>query len=165
MFVGLFQGAWASLDLLTDYAIWKFLKVTPEQAHLITSGMMFGRKARLLADLIGRSDHPNKAEILGAFNEVRGTMNKRDIFAHSYVWSDQNLVKFIDRQAGGEYKAKEHSFTLKQFQNYVLEFSRSAARFYLSVGATRDEIDAFGDAALSLNRRSTTSHGEPEDNA
>jgi hypothetical protein len=159
--VGLFQGAWASLELTTDYAIWKFLKVTREQAHLITSGIMFGRKARLLADLIGRSDHPNKAKILGAFNEVRGTMNKRDIFAHSYVWSDQNVVKFIDRQAGGEYKAKEHRFTLKQFRDYVLEFSLSAERFYLSLGATREEINVFGNAALSLNRRSTHPRARP----
>jgi hypothetical protein len=80
----LFQGAWASLELTTDYAIWNFFNVTPEQAHLITSGMMFGRKARLLADLIGRSDHRDKAEILGSFNEVR--TGKRDVFAHSYVW-------------------------------------------------------------------------------
>jgi hypothetical protein len=94
--IGLFRGAWASLELTTDYAIWKFLGVTPERAHLITSGMMFGRKARLLADLIGRSDHPNKAEILGWFNKLSG-MSKRDVFAHSYVWSDGEIVKFVDR--------------------------------------------------------------------
>jgi hypothetical protein len=109
--MGLFQGAWASVELTTDYAIWKFLKVTPEQAHLITSGMMFGRKARLLADLVGRSDHPAKAVILGAFNDLRG-MSKRDVFAHSYVWLDRKVIKFIDRQTGGEYRAKEHTATI-----------------------------------------------------
>lgn len=152
--MGLFQGAWASLELTTDYAVWKFLNVTPEQAHLITSGMMFGRKARLLADLIGRSDHSNKSTILGSFNKVRAS--KRDIFAHSYVWSDNNVVKFIDRQTGGEYRAKEHSFTLEQFKEHVLEFTLDVQEFYLALGATREEVNDFGNAALRLDRGSKT---------
>jgi hypothetical protein len=160
--MGLFQGAWASMDLTTDYAIWKFLNVTPEQAHLITSGMMFGRKARLLADLIGRSDHPNKAEILGSFSKFRG-ISKRDVFAHSYVWSDHSTVRFIDRQSGGEYKAKEHTFTLAQFTDHVLEVALVAERFYLALGATSEEVNDFGNASLSLNRRSKTSRGASKD--
>ena len=80
---GRFHEAWTSLELLTDYAIYKLLKVTPSQGHLITAGMFFSRKARLLADLIRTSEYPNKAAILGAFNKVRDN-NKRDIIAHSY---------------------------------------------------------------------------------
>lgn len=90
--LGRFHLVWASVDLITDFAIYKFLNVSAEQAHLITSGMMFGRKSRLLADLISRSNHPNKAEILGPFNKLRGS-NKRDILAHSYVSSTPNSVR------------------------------------------------------------------------
>jgi hypothetical protein len=152
---GLFQSAWACLELTTDYAIWKFLNVTPEQAHLITSGMMFGRKSRLLADLIGRSDHPNKSEILGRFNKIRG-MSKRDVFVHGYVWSDENSVKFIDRQSGGAYRARTHTFTLQEFKDYVLEFAMAGGEFYLALGATRKELNDFGNAALTLDQRSET---------
>jgi hypothetical protein len=59
--MGRAQSQWAALEVITDYAIGKFLKVTDGQAHLITSGMMFGRKGRLLADLIAKSDDPQKA--------------------------------------------------------------------------------------------------------
>ena len=120
--MGLFNGTWATLDLATDYAIYKFLNVTPGQAHLITSGMMFGRKARLLADLIGHSDHPQKAQVLGAFNKVRGD-NKRDIFAHSYIRSGDNLVTFVDRSSSGEFKATEHTFTMLELAKHVHDFT------------------------------------------
>jgi hypothetical protein len=100
--MGHFQSMWGSVEVITDYAIWRFLKVTPGQAHLITSGMMFGRKARLLADLIGRSDDPKKAQILGAFNQLRG-LSKRDLFAHAYVRSDGKSVTFLERSQGGEF--------------------------------------------------------------
>src|SRR5215211_1159361 len=45
---GVFQVTWASMELVTDYAIGKFLELPAEATHLITSGLMFGRKARLL---------------------------------------------------------------------------------------------------------------------
>ncbi|MGC2223198.1 MAG: hypothetical protein WA624_12935 [Methylocella sp.] len=82
--MGRAQSTWAGLEVITDYAIGKFLKVTNDQAHLITSGLMFGRKGRLLADLIAKSTDPQKATILGTFNKLRG-MSKRDMFAHSYL--------------------------------------------------------------------------------
>jgi hypothetical protein len=94
--LGYFHSVFATLDLTTDFAIFKLLNVTPNEAHLITSGMMFGRKARLLTDLIGRSNHPNKKELLRAFNAVRG--NKRDVIVHGYLWSKQIRVKFIERK-------------------------------------------------------------------
>lgn len=158
--MGLFNGCWSSVDLVTDYAIYKFLNVTPQQAHLITSGMMFGRKARLLADLIGRSDHPNKAAILGAFNKVRAN-NKRDVFAHGYIWSDYDSVTFTERSISGEFKAVQHRFTLKELQSHVLQFTLAAEEFWNILGVTHDEMNAFGLAAMSLNRKSRTSPGNP----
>jgi hypothetical protein len=35
--LGYFHAAFASLDLTTDFAIFKFLNTTPAEAHLITS--------------------------------------------------------------------------------------------------------------------------------
>jgi hypothetical protein len=157
--LGYFHAAFASLDLTTDFAIFKFLNTTPAEAHLITSGMTFGRKARLLADLTGRSDHPNKKAILSAFNAIRG--NKRYAIAHGYLWTDQTSIKFIERNISGEFKTKEHSFTPKQFFDYVLDFSEKSTEFYNSLGTSRAEINEFAKAAFSLNRRSTTSPGRP----
>jgi hypothetical protein len=114
--------------------------------------MMFGSKARLLVDLIRRSDHANKEEILESFSEFRG-MSKRNVFAHSYVWSDHSTVKFMDRQTGGEYKAKEHTFTLTQFRHHVLKVAQVAERFYQAIGATRKAPSAVGAVGGSCERR------------
>jgi hypothetical protein len=154
--LGQFQVRWAALELTTDYAIWKFLKTTPEQTHLITSGMMFGRKARLLADLIGRSDHTNKAAIQGVFNKLRGG-NKRDVFAHSYQHSTETTVTFVDRSSGGEYRATEHTFTLAEFKAHVDWITSASREFLVALGADSAEFVAFANASLSLERKSKTS--------
>jgi hypothetical protein len=161
--MGAFQSMWGSTEIVTDYAICKFLKVTPGQAHLITAGMLFGRKGRLLADLIARSDDPKKDQILGAFNKLRG-MSKRDMFAHAYVRSDSNTITFLDR-SGGEFRAQEHTFTLDEFRAYVTGFSEAGTAFRSAIGATKEELDAFAKAALSLSRKSKTSPGNPSSSA
>src|ERR1700730_3783611 len=162
--MGRLQSQWAALEIITDYAIGKFLKVTDGQAHLITSGMMFGRKGRLLADLIAKSDHPRKAAILGAFNKLRG-MSKRDMFAHSYLRSTKDTVTFLDRSVSGEFRAEEHTFTLEEFRAYVMDFEIAIGAFQASLGATRGQFEAFAKAALSLSRNSKTSPGKPIESA
>ncbi|RDV05132.1 hypothetical protein [Undibacter mobilis] len=162
--VGLFQGAWASLELTTDYAIGQFLNVTHEQCHLITAGMMFGRKSRLLADLIKRSDHPQKSKILEPFNKIRG-MSKRDVFAHGYIRGDAESVTFLERAAGGEFKATEHTFTFMEFQIHVATIAKLATEFYEALGCTREQVSDFANAALSLNRKSKKSPETPKSRA
>src|SRR4051812_39541371 len=117
--LGVFQGTWAIWELITDYAVGHFLNVTDEQAHLITAGMMFGTKGRLLADLISRSDHPHKAKLLGPLNWIRGHA-LRDALAHSYQkLGEDGGITFVDRRAGGGFAVKEHEFTLKEFAMHV----------------------------------------------
>ena len=84
--LGIFHSNWSAIDLYTDFAIYNFLHVTPQQAHLITSGMVFGRKARLLDDLIRNSDDGRKQKLLEAFNKIRAA--KHDIIAHSELSLD-----------------------------------------------------------------------------
>ena len=159
---GRFHEAWTSLELLTDYAIYKLLKVTPSQGHLISAGMFFSRKARLLADLIRTSEYPNKAAILGAFNKVRDN-NKRDIIAHSYVYSDHKTVTFVERNVSMKFKAIEHKFTFEEFKNHVTTFMRNAQGFHDAFEPDYDDVQAFAHAALSLNRKDKTSPEEPRD--
>lgn len=161
--MGGFQTGWASVELVTDFAIWKLLKVTREQAHLITSGMMFGRKARLLADLIGRSDLPNKAAVMTAFNKVRGK-NLRDVFAHSYLGASRDGVVFLERKSGGEYKGVEHPFTLKEFEKHVYRVLAESSEFQAAIGVSGEELQAFAQAALSLDRNEETSPDSPTSN-
>jgi hypothetical protein len=43
--LGAFHTMCSAVDLTIDFAIAKFLNVTAADAHLITSGMMFGKNA------------------------------------------------------------------------------------------------------------------------
>lgn len=142
--------------MLTDYAIYKFLNIPAGQAHLITSGMMFGRKARLLADLVGRSNHQKKAEILGPFNKLRGG-SKRDIFIHSYIATDSQSVTFVERSISGKFTAKAHTFTFSQILDHVIMVTTEADNFYKALDLSYGEADAFANAALSLSRKPNTS--------
>jgi hypothetical protein len=150
--LGLFQIYWSSLDLTIDYAICQFLKITHHQAHLITGGMMSGPKFRLLVDLIKRSDHPQRDSLRGALNKIRA-IQKRDVFAHSYIESYQDSVTFLSRTVGGEYEATDHKFTEATFGAHVKEVAEVGMQFYTALGVTRDELQAFAKAALSLNRK------------
>jgi hypothetical protein len=162
--MGRAQSQWAALEIITDYAIGKFLKVTDGQAHLITSGLMFGRKGRLLADLVATSDDPKKAAILGAFNKLR-CMSKRDMFAHSYLRSTKDTVTFLERSVSGKFRAEERTFTLDEFRAYVVDFESAIGAFRASLGATSAQFEAFAKAALSFSRNSKTSPGKPRESA
>jgi hypothetical protein len=157
--LGIFHSNWSAIDLYTDFAIYQFLHVTPQQAHLITSGMMFGRKARLLADLIKHSDDPRKPKLLESFNKIRAA--KRDIIAHSYVGSDALSVWYLERNTSGPFKAEVHSYSAERLRGYVQGIANAASDFYNALGVERAEIDAFANAALSLNRKSSTSPESP----
>jgi hypothetical protein len=156
--LGWFFGAWTSFEGVTDYALGKLLNVPHEDAHLITAGMMWGRKARLLADLLKRSDHPKKDELLRCLNIVRGQI-KRDVFAHSYLYGTETTVTFLSRQEGSGFKAVEYTFTLPEFREHVKTFTQASADFQAALGVPSSELLAFAQAALSLNRKSSKSPG------
>jgi len=81
--LGLFYAAWSSTELMMDYAIGKLLHLRPHQTHLLTSGMDFGRKLRLLLHGYKRGRHKRKNVIIGCLNYFWS--EKRNIFAHSFM--------------------------------------------------------------------------------
>jgi len=107
--MGTFQSMWGSVEIVTDYAICKFLKVTPGQAHLITAGMLFGRKGRLLADLISRSDDPKKDRILGAFNNVWPAPSASDFVEYAVIGLLQRIRPQAQAPAKMEIRASRSS--------------------------------------------------------
>ena len=149
----LFWGAWATFEMTLDFAIGKFLNTSHEQTHLITAGMMFGRRARLLADLVERSDHPRKAQISGAFDRLCG-MSKRDIFAHFCRPPNQEEAHFLERSADGRFTIKSPRFTHAEFMDQLCAFAVAGADFHSALGVTDADIQSFGAAVRSLNEKS-----------
>jgi len=137
-----------------------FLNLPHEQTHILTAGMMSGPKFRLLADLIARSDHPNKGKMLGILNKIRGE-TKREVLAHAYLLSTKTKVTFLHRKGGDKYSAKEYSFGLQEFYDHVKILTQAAEDFDVSLGAPGQEVSDFVAAALRANK--STSPGAPSD--
>ena len=145
MNLGLFHGAWSVIDLSVDCAIGKFLNVSPEQMHLITTGMMSGPKLRLLHGLVGRSDHAQKAQIIGAINKLQNEA-KRAALTHSYVYSNETTITFLER-IPGEFRAREHTFTLTEFQEHNKALAKAMQDLWAALGYSDDDLQAVIDAA------------------
>ena len=75
--------SFADSHTMMDYAIGKLLHLRPHQTHLLTSGMDFGRKLRLLLHGYKRGRHKRKNVIIGCLNYFWS--EKRNIFAHSFM--------------------------------------------------------------------------------
>jgi hypothetical protein len=149
--LGMFHFNWSAADLHVDYAIYKFSGVTPLQAHLITSGMLFGRKMRLLVDLIKHGDHSKRTELLAVLGRI--TKANRDIIAHSWVRSTASSVVFLERKISGPFSAKEHAYSITEFTDHVTEVASAGMLFRELLGVNSVELHAFANAALSVNRR------------
>jgi hypothetical protein len=152
--LGLFHSLWASIDVVADYLIGKLLKLPDEDAHMITWGMMFGPKAKLLATLIKLSDHPNKRVLLTALNLIRGE-GRRDVIAHGYQLENEGGVAFLERsRSSNEFQTKLHEFTRDEFRSHVNKLIAAGNDFIEASGARTDDIQAFVDAASNLGKRS-----------
>lgn len=148
--LGQFHYNWSAADIHVDYAIYKFLEVTPLQAHLITTGMMFGRKIRLLVDLIKNGEHDKKAELLAALGRIQGA--NRDLIAHAWVRSDASTVTFLERKPSGKNGAVEHTFTLAEFTARVAEVTSAGTELRQLLNIQSADLDEFAKAALSARR-------------
>jgi hypothetical protein len=163
--IGKFHVLWASADLSIDFAIGKFLELPPEDTHLLTAGMLYGRKLRLLSDLIKRNktlDEKTRTKFLQSIKLLLGA--KRDVITHSYIWSSGTEVKFYLRKAGGEkFTVQESRFTRTEFNEHAKRFEDAALRFDNALGASPKELSDFANAALSLDRKSNRSPAKSAD--
>jgi hypothetical protein len=161
--LGIFHGCWTSTELYTDYAICKFLNVSPKQGHLITTGMPFSRRAKLLVELIKSSRHPNKSELIRSFNVIRSS--KREAIAHGYISVMGDRVSFLDRHHGDRLTGEQILFTLPEFYLHVKTLTQAAEDFESALGADDASVARFANAALSRSRKSRTSPKRPTSRA
>jgi hypothetical protein len=131
-----------------DMAIGRFLNLTDYEAQILTSGVEFGPKARLLYELVKRSLHPKRADILHSLNKLRNDA-KRNVLAHSYLIADRESVTFLERSRGTDYTVKKHQFTHLEWQKHVTTTLQAGEEFWKALGYKHEELEAFALAALS----------------
>ena len=146
--LGLFYNAWTAVDLTVDLAIGIFLKIPNDQALILTSGMQFGPKIRLLYEVVSTGDHPNKGAILGPLNKLRNDA-KRNVFAHAYIVSTPTKVTFVERRPGGPFKVLLHTYTLEEWVEHVVKFAQASDELWSALGQPAGEYGAFVQAALN----------------
>ncbi len=149
---GWFHHIWAINEAMIDCAIGKFLRLNFAETHILTAGMEHGRKVALLRNLVSRSDHQNKAKILRPLKIIQNE-SLRNVFAHSYIASDDKTIFFIDRSRGGPYRAKEHKFSMTEFEDHVEKFSNASVDLQTAIVFEPLEIEAFQAAALRVKNK------------
>jgi hypothetical protein len=161
LWFGRFHGAWLSADLTVDYMIGRLLKLRHEQTHRLLAGMETGRKMRILYGLLRDCDLKHRAKALQCLGKLQNE-SKRNIFAHSFLWSDEHAVTFVNRAGGQKYSAEKHRFTMIRFRMHVAEFLSVGRDFYESLEIDMADIQAFGEAAISAASSSKTSPTPPK---
>jgi hypothetical protein len=161
MLLGAFFGAWASFDMTVDMAIGKLLGLPHEITHLLTVGLDFNRKVRVVEGLAKMKDHKNRAKMIGALRRAQNHA-KRNIFAHCVMQSTETSVSFLERTRQGELDIIDHTFTLEEFAKHVHEFTRAGNEFYESLEISISEYEAFV-ASARAEKRASTSAAPPED--
>lgn len=149
--LGTFYHMWALTGATLDFAIGMFLRLEPAETHIITAGMEHGRKSMLLLILVSRSNHPNKSELSRTLKIIQNE-SLRNVFAHSYIGSDEEKIFFLERSRGGPYKAKEHTFSMKEFNDHVFKFIRAISDFETALDVEPDAVKNFQILALSANQ-------------
>jgi hypothetical protein len=164
MLFGTFFGAWASAELTIDYAIYKLMKISRPQAHHMLAGIEIGRKMRLLEALLRRSTIDNKSELLGHLHKMQNE-SLRNVFAHSFMHSDEHSVTFVNRKFGQRYEAYAYTFGLIRFRMHVQEFLSTGRQFYDGLHIDLDDLQKFAEAALRASRSSRRSPKPPRSRA
>jgi hypothetical protein len=126
--------------------------------------MEFGRKLTVLRNIVYRSNETNKSQIMGLLSKIQNE-SKRNVLTHSFIVSDKNVVTFIDRPRGGDYKVTRHSFTLAEFYDHVHAFGTDAESLTHLLCPSYDEFRHFAEAALSADTKATKSPTPPSSKA
>jgi hypothetical protein len=150
--LGLFHSIFASVDPMIDFMIGKLLNADDIDAHIITAGMEFGRKLRILIDLSKRSDLPKKGIIIESLRTLQES--RRDAITHGYIATNPTTVVFNHRSRGGEFTAKRLSFSIRAFQDPVERMIKAAQSFQAATEIPESEFDAFIAAANFKDEKS-----------
>ena len=143
---GLFYSAWSAAELNIDLTIGKLLGTAPAQTHALLAGMQFGRKAALLRALLSKSDYANASELKGY---LTGMQRKwlRNVFTHSYIFSDMDSVTFVHRSSDDDH-SKIYKFKADDFISHIKAFTQHVTDFEKALAIPQDARQQFAKAGL-----------------
>jgi hypothetical protein len=142
--LGLFYTTWSATELAIDCAIWKALGTeTAEEAHERSARAMFSEKCEQLRTLIESAEIPHGEKVKELLTQIEHH-SMRNVFAHSFLASDEHSVAFIHRKKGrgkhAKYEVKPYKVSRDDFFDHVQNFVQLAYDFQQAVGLTDEEV-------------------------
>jgi hypothetical protein len=136
--LGWFYAVWSRTELAIDCAIWKASGTeTAERAHERAAHTKFSDKCKHLRALLDGGKIPNceKAQDLLTWIEHQ---SMRNVFAHSFLATDEHSVTFIHRKVeGGKYQPTTYTIACDDFIDHVQNFVQLSPRLRASTRIVR----------------------------
>ena len=149
--LGWFYAVWSRTELAIDCAIWKASGTeTAERAHERVAHTKFSDKCKHLRTLLDGGKIPNceKAQDLLTWIEDQ---SMRNVFAHSFLATDEHSVTFIHRKVeGGKYQPTTYTIACDDFIDHVQNFVQLSLDFEQAVGLSDKEVRDFAAMAVPL---------------
>jgi hypothetical protein len=149
--LGFFYAVWSRTELAIDCAMWKALGTeSAEQAHQRSAGTKFSDKCKQFRTLLDAGKIPQGEKVKELLTRIEHH-SMRNVFAHSFLASDEHSVTFIHRKAesGKKYQATD-KISGDDFIDHVRNFVQLSFDFEQAVGLTPKEVAEFAAMAIPL---------------
>jgi hypothetical protein len=157
--LGFFYAIWSQIELTIDYATWKAIgeAETPEEAHARTAGAKFSDKCKELRSLLKGKNIPHSENMKEILTQIEDSM--RNVFAHSFMATDEHSVTFVYRKKGrgkrGKYEVTAYEFSRQDFFSHVKNFQQLLSELNKHVvGESEKEFRTFAASAIPVARSS-----------
>ena len=156
--LGYFYAAWSRTELAMDCAMWKALGTeTAEQAHERAARTKFSDKCKQFRDLLDGGKIPHGEKVKELLRQIEQD-SMRNIFAHSFLASDEHSVTFIHRRVerpSKKYQPTAYKIVGDDFIAFVQNFVHLSWDFEQAAGLSDEEVADFASRALPLTSSST----------
>jgi hypothetical protein len=149
--LGRFYAVWSHTELAIDCAIWKASGTeTAECAHELAARTKFSDKCKRLRTLLDGRRIPHGEKVNDLLTQIEHH-SMRNVFAHSFLASDEHSVAFIHRKVESKkYQATTYQISRDDFLNHVQNFVQLCFEFEQAVGLSHKEVADFAAMAVPL---------------
>lgn len=149
--LGLFYATWIRTELAIDCAMWKALAPeTAEHAHERSARTKFSGRCEHFRILLDAGKFKNGDKVKELLDRIEHH-SMRNVFAHSFMASDEHSVTFIHRKMESkQYRLRAYRAAREDFFDHVHDFVRLSFEFEQAAGLSDKEVGDFGAMAIPL---------------